>query len=214
MLKVSSPAVLTLRVGAAFFDTTSLALLHYLATVSATMDERRRAYLFENHSLETISGWYERLKFFRYFRAYGGHANDGDSLDLAIRYEGESELIGIFVMLGIEPVRYESEPEQPLPGQSYPGAEFARFPQLVPGTRWIRQPGRLSIVGAEAHVWCYRDHVLVSAGPASYLVSEETVRAAESIEATVDFTRIMDRILDPPGPTDHYISPANHPSWF
>lgn len=178
------------------------------------MDKRKRAYLFENHSVETIRGWYERLRFFRYFRAYGGHANDGDSLDLAIRYEGEKDLIDLFARLGIEPVRYECEPEQPVPGQSYPGTEFARFPPLVPGTRWIRQPGRLSIVGTEAHVWCYGDHVLVSAGGASYQVSEETVCAAEAIEAAVDFTSIMDRVLDPPRATDHYISPANHPSLF
>ena len=44
-----------------------------------------REYLLRTHPEATLKGWAKRLLLFRFCRAYGGHAIDGDSLDVAYR---------------------------------------------------------------------------------------------------------------------------------
>lgn len=56
--------------------------------MESTLDDRWLRYLFESHSEATFRNWAQRLKLFRFFRAHGGHANDGDSLDVSFRYDG------------------------------------------------------------------------------------------------------------------------------
>lgn len=109
--------------------------------------DRWKQYLYESHSEDTLRAWAKRLHFFRFFRAYGGHANDGDSLDVAYRYKNIEELESFLRYLGISVVRFAEKPAQPESGVSYPGEEFARFVSLIPGARWIRQPGHCSIAG-------------------------------------------------------------------
>lgn len=178
------------------------------------MDDRLRVYLFEQHSISEIQNWYERLKYFRYFRAYGGHANDGDSLDFAVSYRKENELNEIFSCLGLKIEKFDREPQRPKVGKRYTSKEFERFPSLVPGTKWIKQPGRCSINGNEAFVWATDDRVILSAGCGHYEVTDDTVDCAERIEQSVNLIGFKDRIVDPPKDTLHYISPMNHPNEF
>lgn len=53
--------------------------------------DRWQQYLFEEHPETELRAWARRLKLFRFFRAFGGHANDGDSLDVA----SHCEIMGI-----------------------------------------------------------------------------------------------------------------------
>lgn len=48
-------------------------------------------YLYRRHSQEELRTWARRLRYFRFCRAIGGHANDGDRLLLALRHEGEAD---------------------------------------------------------------------------------------------------------------------------
>ena len=48
-------------------------------------------YLFQGHSRGELRAWAQRLRYFRFCRAYGGHANDGDRLLVAVRHEGEAD---------------------------------------------------------------------------------------------------------------------------
>ena len=107
--------------------------------------DRWNAYLFESHSESTLRGWAQRLHLFRFCRAYGGQANDSDSLDLVYRYQSVEELREFFGGLGIELVTFDERPPQPEAGVSYSGEDFGRFPSLIPGTQWIKQPGHCSI---------------------------------------------------------------------
>ncbi len=154
------------------------------------------------------------MKHFRYFRAYGGHANDGDSLDFALSYRKENELNDISSCLGLQIERFDTEPERPEVGKSYTSKEFERFPSLIPGTKWIKQPGRCSIYGNESFVWATEDRVIVSAGCGHYEVTDDIVDCAERIEDSIDLAELKDRIIDPPQDTLHYISPMNHPNEF
>jgi len=45
-------------------------------------------YLFESHSQRELSDWARRLAYFRFRRAVGGHAGDGDELVLWLRHAG------------------------------------------------------------------------------------------------------------------------------
>lgn len=178
------------------------------------MEERLRTYLFEQHSISEIQGWYEHLEHFRYFRAYGGHANDGDSLDFAVGYKKENELNKILSCLGLQIEKFGKEPDRPEVGKSYTSKEFEYFPSLIPGTKWIKQPGLCTIFGNEAFVWATEDRVIVSAGNGHYEVTDDIVECAERIEHSLDLKEFEDWFIDPPKDTLHYISPANHPNEF
>ncbi|WP_230674504.1 hypothetical protein [Burkholderia glumae] len=85
--------------------------------------DRWKQYLFESHPEATLRDWAKRLTLFRFFRAYGGHANDGDSLDLAYRYETAQDLEKFLLSLGIVPVKYSEKPPQPEFGIAYKADE-------------------------------------------------------------------------------------------
>ncbi|MDF1825974.1 MAG: hypothetical protein P1U68_15115 [Verrucomicrobiales bacterium] len=174
-----------------------------------TTGERKLAYLFQEHSIEEVRAWNRRLKYFRYFRAYGGHANDRDSLDVAIAWGGEEELQTIFRQLEIEVVAHSTIPPQPVAGVSYSRAEYETFPALIPGTRWLEQPGHTRIGESPVFVWCLKDRIMISPKNDSPDVEESTVAAAEAIEPHL--TVLADRIIDPPRDTDHYLCVAKHP---
>jgi len=178
------------------------------------MEERLRTYLFERHTISEIRSWYGRLQYFRYFRAYGGHANDGDSLDFAIKYRNENELLQILSRLSLKIDRFDKEPERPISGKSYTLKEFERFPSIIPSTKWIKQPGRCTIHGNEAFVWATDDRIIVSAGNGHYEVTDDTVERAVRIEHSLDLKEFKNWFIDPPKDTLHYISPANHPNEF
>lgn len=175
------------------------------------MDHWRR-YLFEEHSEAELREWATRLRLFRYFRAYGGHANDGDSLDMAIRYDGEAELVRLLARLGVQVRVFHEQPPQPTPGERYSAEEFSAFPSLVRETRWVAQPGHCTIFAQPVFIWCSNSAVKVSANPGSWSVTETHVRAAEALEQ--EFTSLGPMsVVDPPVDTEHYVCPKYYPDW-
>lgn len=148
---------------------------------------------------------------FRFFRAYGGHANDGDSLDVAYRYNTVEELERFLRNLGVPLVKFIRPPPQPEPGVAYSGDEFAKFPSLIMGTRWVQQPGHCVIADQKVFVWCDAGLVKMSVGQ-SYQITEQDVSAAELVEKRLHGCE-LERV-DPPCDTKHYISPKYYPEYF
>ena len=175
------------------------------------MDTALRRYLFEKHSVETLRVWYGRLQFFRYVRALGGHANDDDALELAIAYRGEDELCNVLQRLHIPFTRYHLAPAQPVPGKTYPSAGLGAFPSLVQGTRWIKQPGRVTIGKTEAFVWCHPDRVVITADPNGYEVTNDTVAAAELLERELGLDQLDGLSIICSRDTSHCLCPARYP---
>ena len=174
--------------------------------------DRWQQYLFREHSEAELREWASRLRLFRYFRAYGGHANDADSLDVAFRYEGEAELVRLLGRLGVQVTVFHEEPAQPIPGQRYAPEDFSAFPSLVSGTRWIAQPGHCTIFAKPVFIWCSSDTVKVSASASSWTVTEDHVRVAEDLEQ--EFARLGPmETVDPPTDTEHYVCPKYYPAW-
>lgn len=173
--------------------------------------DRWRQYLFASHPEGTLRAWAKRLDMFRFFRAFGGHSNDGDELVLVLGYRSSDELLAFFEFVGIDLVRYEVRPARPEPGKSHPTGEFGRFPSLIPGTRWIAQPEHQEIGGQKVFVWCSRDQVTITVG-SEYEVGEADVAAAEIVERSLAGAP-LDRV-EPPVDTKHCICPKYYPDYF
>jgi hypothetical protein len=173
--------------------------------------DRWRQYLFESHSEATLRAWAKRLYMFRFFRAYGGHANDGDSLKVAYEYAHVANLHQFFGHLGVPLTTFTERPTQPEPGVAYTFAEFTKFPSLIPGTCWIRQPGHCSIAGQQVFVWCEANGVMISLGT-DYRVIEAHVEAAEAIEKVLKDAPLIR--VDPPVDNEHCICPKYYPAYF
>ena len=175
-----------------------------------SQEEQWRRYLYEEHSEQTLRRWARRLSIFRFCRAFGGHAGDGDQLLAVFRYESIPRLLDALRQLGIEPVIHATRPPQPEPEKAYPGDEFARFPSLIDDT-WIEQPGRCTISGIEAFVWCGGGEMAISIS-SGYHVTEEDVESAAALEQLLAGLP-LERI-DPPRGSEHCISPRHYPDWF
>ena len=160
-------------------------------------------YLFEEHDEKKLRKWSRRLKFFRFFRALGGHANDGDSLDVSFVYKEPAQLDTFLAGLGIKLVKFDAPPPQPLPGVAYPGDAYLQFPSLIDGTLW-QQPGRCDIMGIEVFIWCHAGVLKISLHD-GYAVSEQNVRDAEAIEKLL--ARVVLERIEPPADSLHYIFP-------
>lgn len=170
-----------------------------------------RRYLFESHPEATLRAWAKRLHMFRFFRAYGGHADDVDELVVVFRYGGLDELRGFFTSVGIDLVVHEVRPPRMEPGRSYRGDELERIPPVIPGTEWIEQPRSREIGGQRVFVWCHEDRIKVSVG-SEHGVTEADVAAAEIVER-----RLVGASLgrdEPPIDTMNCICPKYYPDYF
>lgn len=173
--------------------------------------DRWQAYLFEAHSEEELRAWARRLAFFRFFRAYGGHANDGDALDVVFAYRTQEQMASCLAQLGVQLRKFDTQPAQAQVGVSYPGDVFIQFPSLIPGTRWLEQPGHCEVVGIKVFIWCFADRIKISVSD-SWRVSEQNVRDAEIIEQLL--RKVPLERIDPPLDTRNYISPKHYPQYF
>lgn len=173
--------------------------------------DRWKQYLHESHPEETLRDWAQRLFLFRFFRAFGGHANDGDALTVAYSYRDAGQLEEALTGLGIELHRYKEKPPQAQIGVSYRGDDFLKFPSIIPGTTWIAQPGQCVIAGVKVFIWCEADRVRISVGD-RYDVTEADVRNAEVVERALKSIP-LERV-DPPLDSNHYICPTYYPEYF
>ena len=172
-------------------------------------------YLFECHSVEEVRDWNRRLKYFRYFRAYGGHANDFDSLDAAIRYDGVDDLMFVMGELGIKLTKHSSAPPDLEFGVTYTLEDLIAHPSIIDGTQWIEQPGNTQIFGHSVFVWCdevrikIHPKLTISSKTRTYEVDESIVAIAESLERHL--APFSDRMIDPPEDSMNYLCAANYP---
>lgn len=177
-----------------------------------TDDARWNAYLHERHSRETLREWARSLSFFRFCRAVGGHANDGDCLRAALAVASQAQLEAVFAQLGIALERLPQDHPEPVAGVRYPGTEFMKF---VPAARGfglpVRQPGRVTVAGVEVFAWLRADRLDLSMSDADqpYDVTARTVRDAQAVEALL--RPLAGLCIDPPQEGRHCLSPKSHP---
>ena len=167
-------------------------------------------WLFQEHPEQRLRQWARRLEVFRFVRAYGGHANDGDELVASFCYDSPDDLKSQLAGLGILLRTHELAPPQPEPGKSYSSAEFASFPSLIVGTL-IEQPKWQSINGQKVYIWCHAGIVKLSISD-GYEVTEGCVLAAERVEQALSALALTR--IDPPVDRAHCICPKFYPQYF
>ena len=59
-------------------------------------------------STDQLATWAPQLRLFRYCRAYGGHANDGDQLQVALRADSPDDVQQVLTELGVGPIDGQS----------------------------------------------------------------------------------------------------------
>jgi hypothetical protein len=162
------------------------------------MEERARRYLFEEHSPAQLREWARRLQRFRFCRAFGGHAGDGDTLRLHLRIHSVEDALGVVASLDVE--RREKTIKPP-----------KRRSEVAPG---IEQPGWSTIGATTLFIWINPASLEFSVQDVDdvWAVTEAAVSAAERIEAR--FIPFASRVLDPPVDSWHCIAPATHPELF
>lgn len=164
------------------------------------MDERWLQYLFRSHSESTLRDWAQRLSLFRFFRAFGGHANDADALEVVFRYQSLEELLQFFAWIEVPLVHLDS-----------PVGTDAKHLSIIPNTAWITQPGRCVIRGHDVFVWCNANQIKMSLG-GNYVVTESDVVAAEALEQLLKHSPL--ECIDPPFDSTNYICPKYYPEYF
>lgn len=148
-------------------------------------DAQWHAWFFRTHSLEELKEWTARMRFFRFYRAIGGHANDGDTLRCALRVETEPELIALTSSLGISLRELPASEPQPVLGQQYAVAEMRKFRRRMESFPRFEQLGRIALASVEcfAHVWDSRlEFQIFGAAKDPYEIEEKDVANAIRIE--------------------------------
>ncbi|QEN88684.1 hypothetical protein FZC33_21330 [Labrys sp. KNU-23] len=177
-------------------------------------DDRWNLYLFERHDRQQIAQWARRLRYFRFCRAVGGHANDGDELLVAIALQAEAGLVDACATLGIVLDAVAPGSPQPVAGVAYTAEEFGKFASLVPGSLGIRQPGFVELAGQAVYVHAQANRLEISLSDTDspYEVSEAAVRSAERVEALL--APLAGRLIDPPRASRHCVCPAYYPDMW
>lgn len=168
-------------------------------------------YFYDPHGPRTLARWARALHVFRFCRAQGGHAGDGDAFRAALRFESEPDLLVLLNALGIPATRLPADHPQPVPGQTYTGAEYAAFVHAVRAYPSVAQPGNVHLGGAPAHVWIYDASLQLSVSDADdvWSVSEAAFEAARAVETVL--APHARRVIDPPLASRNCLCPAYHP---
>jgi hypothetical protein len=168
-------------------------------------------YLYERHPSAQLGAWARELAYFRFCRAYGGHANDGDHLLVSLRVETRTDLLGTLSALAVPVRRLSADQAQPVPGVAYSAAEFSRFPAPISRFPGISQPGHVEIAGQRAHVWSNGDRLTISVADIvdHYSVTDAAVASAKSIEALL--VPIASHVVDPPQDDRNCVCPRYYP---
>lgn len=145
-------------------------------------------YLFYRHPRAELVAWARRLRYFRFCKAYGGHANDGDQLLAALRYTDEPDLTQLLLHLGLA------------------GAGGAH--------RSLASPGRVTLAGHAVFLSVRRAPVQqlefsIFDLDNPYEVTARAVAAAEAVEELLVAHEV--RLVDPPQPNHHCLCPAYYP---
>ncbi|MFG1706892.1 hypothetical protein ACFLIM_27240 [Nonomuraea sp. M3C6] len=168
-------------------------------------------YLYERHPPARLRAWARELTYFRFCRAYGGHANDGDHLLVSLHIETQTDLLRTLSALAVPVKRLPPDTPQPVPGVTYSAAEFSRFPVAMARFPGIGQPGHVEIAGQRAHVWSHGDRLNISVADTvdHYSVTGAAVASAKSIEALLP--PIAGQVVDPPQDDRNCVCPRYYP---
>jgi hypothetical protein len=171
-------------------------------------DSRWLAYLYQTHPPEQMRRWVPSLRYFRFCRAFGGHAGDGDSLRAAVRATTEAQVRTVLDGLGIGVKPVPDDAPGPVPGVGYRGDAYAGFPRRMGHLAHLAQPGHVDIGAEAAFVWVRPARVEISLHDRCE-VTREVVDSAVRIEPLL--APFAADVIDPPLDDPHCVCPKYHP---
>jgi hypothetical protein len=160
-----------------------------LAILDQARDLRWREYVFRNPTRAELIAWAKRLRYFRFCRAIGGFAQDGDQLRVALRYTSPADLRQLLLQLGLPPLTKQDTHRRPLARQVALAGEYAFLTiDRVPALQLT-----LSIADSKN----------------PYSVTSSAVAAAVAVEGLLQAHEA--RIIDPPVASIYCVCPAYYP---
>ncbi|MFN8368824.1 MAG: hypothetical protein U0Y96_16420 [Candidatus Kapaibacterium sp.] len=154
------------------------------------IDKFSDKWLYQDHSKSEIGNWVRHLKYFYFVRAWGGHNNDGDRFMVTFGFDTKENLLEKLDKLGITVNFVPADEPQPIPGVSYPSAEFWKFKILVRQFPDIEQPGNTTINNLPCHVYIGDAYVQISVSGTkdgnNYHVSNSDFEVAKQLELFFD----------------------------
>jgi hypothetical protein len=179
-----------------------------------TNEARWQQYLYSTHPQAEIRLWARQLKYFRFCKAYGGHANDGDQLKVALKFDSEEDLVETCKSLGLPLRRISADSPKPVPGVRYSWQEFTKFVSFVDDFPTIEQPGWTTLLGLKVHVWIRSDRLEICIMDEGnlYEVSAAAVDVASKIEELL--RPLAERLIEPPQDNRNCICPKFYPEFW
>ena len=153
-------------------------------------DPRWLDYLFYRHPPAELRAWGQRLRYFRFCKAIGGHANDGDNLLVALRYTDAADLGQLLTELGLPIGKNDSDLNMT--------ASLGR-------SKLAGQPVYISL----RHLPVRQLEIVIFDQDNVYEVTSAAITAAETVEVLL--AAHEPRIIDPPLPNFHCVCPAYYP---
>ena len=169
--------------------------------------------MFRSHSRAELREWGNTLRFFRFCRAIGGHANDGDTLEAALGFRDLDEMHALCRGMGFALTPLPPDEPQPVRGASYGFADFSKFRSPIPGYPLWEQPGRRVIGGVDLHLSVHDGQLnLTLMGAEPYEITDSDVDNAKRVEGVL--APLAHAIVDPPTKSDLCLSPRLYPAFF
>ena len=160
------------------------------------IDKLPDTWLYETHSKEQISEWANGLKYFYFFRAWGGHANDGDSFKASIKFSNRQDLIDKLSKLGITLATIPADHPRPVIGKSYTHEEYKRFKNEIKDFPDLEQHSHRLINGSRCFVWAEKGSISFSVFGEDgdlYSSSQADFETCKNIESSFDKAGFQDQ---------------------
>ncbi len=162
---------------------------------------QEKAYMFERLSPEKLVKWTKKLKYFRFFRAVGGHANDCDRLVIKIPLQQGLSQSNLFRKLGFDiPAAAEKE--------------LDRIRDQYLHTHLSQKACRSSLFGPGFHYHGFDGALFIekwgSGGPLD--VTDEDVAVAAAFETAIDGQGL--KFSMPPSKLFNCFCEEHYPEYF
>ena len=114
-------------------------------------------------SQKTADQWNRQLRYFRFYFAHGGHANDMDMLSAGIRFAPtETGLLEVFACMGIELQRIPASMPRREVGRTYNSDDRDKYADPIRAYPAFACPAFVSIEGMPAHLDVAADRIRIA----------------------------------------------------
>ncbi len=135
----------------------------------------------------TVARWNRTLRYFRFYRALGGHANDADAISAQIAFNGLDELLALFERIDLPLQKLPPDARRPVPGQAYTYFESRELCDPIGAWPDYQSPGVTTLFGVRCWIGVSEAKISIDLSGGKdgdfWVVSVTDFRNAQRIEA-------------------------------